>query len=140
MKQAFPYARFGAWYRPVIPVTLRFKKKELRYLALLDSGADFNIFHSDIAGLLGIDVTKAKKTTPFKGIGSDSESRAAVFDIDLGIEGTFFTSMVLFSDAIGDSSYGVLGQQGFFNHFDITFRYNLGQIELDEQRIEIPTS
>jgi hypothetical protein len=37
-------------------------------------------------------------------------------------EGSFFTSRVFFSDAIGDNASGVLGQQGFFNHFDITFR------------------
>lgn len=44
----FNYSKAGIWYRPIIPVTLKFNKIEFRYLALLDSGADFNIFHGDI--------------------------------------------------------------------------------------------
>ena len=49
MKSSFDYIKAGLWYRPIIPVTLRFNKIEFSYLALIDSGADFNIFHADIA-------------------------------------------------------------------------------------------
>ena len=51
MVKKFEYIRAGLWYRPIIPVTLRYGKQEVSYLALIDSGADFNIFHSDIASI-----------------------------------------------------------------------------------------
>ena len=42
-------------YRPIIPVYIRNKNKEVGYEVLIDSGADYCIFHSDIAAIIGID-------------------------------------------------------------------------------------
>ena len=63
----FHYTKFGPFYRPLIPITLQHKKVKITYLALLDSGADFNLLHLDIAEVLGIDLTKLQ-TTFFAGI------------------------------------------------------------------------
>ena len=52
MKSSFDYIKAGLWYRPIIPVTLKLNNVEFNYLALIDSGADFNIFHADIAKVL----------------------------------------------------------------------------------------
>lgn len=43
-------AYFGfALLRPIIPVTVKHGERAVDYLALIDSGADFNIFHAEIA-------------------------------------------------------------------------------------------
>ena len=63
----FNYIKAGIWHRPIIPVTIAYKNKEIRYLALIDSGADFNVFHKDIADILRIDLSKLKQV-PFSGI------------------------------------------------------------------------
>jgi len=50
--------RQSAIYRPIIPVTIIYRKKLIVFQALIDSGADYNIFHGDIAAYLGINLTK----------------------------------------------------------------------------------
>ena len=62
MIHKFSYAKSGILYRPIIPITLKFNKVEFQYLALIDSGADFNIFHADIAKILKIDLSKMKNS------------------------------------------------------------------------------
>lgn len=49
----YKYRKFDPYLRPVIPIALRFGNKESRLLALIDSGADLNIFSKDICRLFG---------------------------------------------------------------------------------------
>lgn len=111
------YSKAGIWYRPIIPVTISFNGKEVSYLALIDSGADFNVFHKDVADILGIDLSKLKKVQ-FGGIsasGRQCEGSFVEVSLDLGIK--MSKAPVLFSPDISDNGYGILGQQGFFNNF-----------------------
>ena len=61
LKYAFKYLKAGKYKRPLIPIILEYKNKQIPVLSLVDSGADFNVFHADIAPLLGIDITKLSK-------------------------------------------------------------------------------
>ncbi len=133
MKHKFSYVKAGIWYRPVIPVTLRFNKVEFNYLALLDSGADFNIFHGAIAKLLKADLSKQKNAMSFSGIKQGAEGKGYFMSIDIGIDGNFFTTTAVFSDDISDNGYGILGQQGFFNNYAILFHYNTKQITIGDK-------
>lgn len=128
MKHTFSYAKIGLWYRPIIPVTLRFNKIEFNYLALLDSGADFNIFHADIAKILKIDLSKLKKPVYFSGI--NGRGTGYFTAVDVGIGNDFLNTPVVFSDDISNNGYGILGQQGFFNKYKIEFDYLAGKINL----------
>lgn len=130
MKHKFRYAKAGIWYRPVIPVTLRLNKIEFNYLALLDSGADFNIFHGDIAKILKINLSKLKTPVRFSGIKQGAEGKGYFFSIDIGIKNQFKNTTVVFSNDISENGYGVLGQQGFFNNYKICFDYATQMIEL----------
>ncbi len=130
MKHKFDYLKTGLWYRPIIPVTLRFNKIEFNYLALLDSGADFNIFHSDIAKILKIDLSKLKNHVDFSGI--NGKGVGYFTSIDVGVKNDFVKNTpVIFSRDISDSGYGILGQQGFFNNFEIEFNYKTKKIFLN---------
>lgn len=123
------YVRIGSFFRPIIPVSLKYNSKTFDYLALVDSGADFNMFHAGLAKILGIDLTRLKRI-PFSGIKSNATGEAFVTAIDLGINNVFVNSPVMFSNDISDNGYGIVGQLGFFNHFKITFDYLDKDIEL----------
>jgi len=52
-------------FRPIIPVYLFGNNKVIGYEAIIDSGADFNIFHSEIAEILGINYKEGNKKRLF---------------------------------------------------------------------------
>lgn len=131
MKHKFSYVKAGIWYRPVISVTLKYKKIEFNYLALLDSGADFNIFHGDVAKILKIDLSKVKNTMQFGGIKQGARGLGYFTAIDVGIENEFKNTPVVFSNDISQNGYGILGQQGFFNNYKIKFDYTKKNILLE---------
>ena len=93
MKQVFSYLKTGLWYRPIIPVTLKLNKIEFNYLALIDSGADFNIFHADIAKILKIDLSKLKNSVNFSGI--NGKGVGYFTTLDIGIRSDFISQLNL---------------------------------------------
>ncbi|MEK7514019.1 MAG: retropepsin-like aspartic protease [Patescibacteria group bacterium] len=125
----FKYSRFSAQpsdafpdlkevWRPVIPVKISYEKKEYGYLALVDSGADFCIFHADIAEALGLSVKKGK-TSPIFGV-TKGEGKVYYHYVDLEIGGWKINSYVGFSYDLR-FPLGILGQRGFFEFFSIDF-------------------
>lgn len=128
MKHAFNYLKTGLWYRPIIPVTLKCNKIEFNYLALIDSGADFNIFHADIAKILKIDLSRLKNPVNFSGI--NGKGIGYFTTIDIGVGNNFINTPVIFSNDISENGYGILGQQGFFNKYKIEFDYLNRKINL----------
>jgi len=129
MRVKFNYVKAGKFKRPIIPITLKNGKKIINYLALVDSGADFNVFHKEIAELLGVNL-KNLPETEFSGIKKNANAIAKYTAIEIGINGYFFSVPVLFSDSISASGYGIVGQQGFFDKFKVRFDYKKGDIEL----------
>jgi len=128
MKKEFYYVKFGLWYRPIIPITLIHGKREVDYIALIDSGADFNIFHNDVAEVLGIDLKKMKNGMQFAGIKEGAHGKGYFTSVDLSIDQTSFSAPVVFSNDISNNGYGILGQQGFFNNFNVEFDYQKKRI------------
>lgn len=134
MTKKFSYIQAGIWYRPIIPVTLHHNNKEVSYLALIDSGADFNIFHSDLADILGINLSKLKRVK-FSGISkSVKDCEGSFVELNLEIGGAPSKCMVLFSSDISNDGYGILGQQGFFNNFIVTFNYGKREIGINDNK------
>jgi hypothetical protein len=66
--EAFPERKFIL--RPVIPVILEHKDKKVGYWALIDSGADYNIFHAAVGEILGLDIKSGKREI-FGGINAE---------------------------------------------------------------------
>ena len=124
--KAFP-RRLSA-IRPVIPIQLIRGEKRVRYYTLIDSGADLCIFHAEIGELIGIEV-ESGKLLQFSGI-SGQQLTAYFHDIKIEVGGYEFDCYAGFSRDTGNLPYGLLGQLGFFNFFDILFDYNKGRIEL----------
>ena len=123
---AFP-RRFSA-SRPVIPVRLIKGTKDVRYHAIIDSGADLCIFHAEIGELIGITL-ESGKLLQFSGI-SQQQLNAYFHNIKIDVGGYEFDCYAGFSRDIDKLPYGLLGQTGFFSLFDVHFDYSKQRIEL----------
>ena len=123
VKHKFKYVKAGDFYRPLLDITLRNEQNICRYAVLVDSGADFNIFHIDVAYLLKLDLSKAR-TVPFGGIKDGAQCTGKLGIFELGIDNVFFKSFALFSADISPSGYPIVGQRGFFEYFNsVQFNY-----------------
>jgi hypothetical protein len=100
--------------------------------ALVDSGADDCVFPASYAARVGLDIAQGKKY-PFAGVGS--QQVAYFFDIEIALPGTpiKYAVPVGFTSALDRSpfGYGLLGQNGFFDRFKISFDRAHGVFTLD---------
>jgi len=135
----FPYIKFSLTkpslilgkviLKPIIPIKIKYKKKSLKYYALIDSGADFCIFDSEVGEYLGIDI-KSGIREEFGGIVGERKAEVFFHKVILNVGGWDYESNVGFSSEIAKFGYGVLGQRGFFDIFTIKFDLRKEEIEL----------
>lgn len=114
--------------RPVIPIQLDTPKGKIEYLALIDSGADYCLFHASIGELMGIKI-KSGKTLTFRGT-SGAIQKAYFHRITFKISNENCTTIVGFSYDLEKLAFGLLGQDGFFDKWIVKFDYHLGEIDL----------
>jgi len=116
------------FHRPYLIVRLAHGTKHKDVIALVDSGADLCLFHSDIGKLIGIDVEAGLKLA-FEGV-SGAAATAYLDRINLAVRGMSSISLdVGFTNSMAVGT-GLLGQQGFFEQFRVSF-------ELTEQVFDI---
>jgi hypothetical protein len=115
-------------YRPIIPVTIEYSGKKVGYEALLDSGADWNLFPAVLGEIIGIDVGKGKKLA-FGGIGG-GDFTAYFHEVVLSVGGWPAKILCGFSADIPQKSNGVLGHFGFFDHFVVRLETNKREVEV----------
>lgn len=113
--------------RPYLNVTLTNGEKSFETLALIDTGADFNMLPREVAEVLGIDVDNAPVPEyPCSGVAAGG--RAKVFDLDLVIYGhdhplSFRQSFAVIVNAgQGQSKETLIGRHPLFHDFDFGFR------------------
>jgi len=126
----FRYKSYGpGLLRPVIPIEIIFNNKSVYYEVLVDSGADSNIFSSEIADILEIDLIKGDKATV---AGITGQSKPFYFHyLDIKIGGSLFKNVRIgFLKDIGGYAYGVVGQRGFFDIFIVKFDLLKKEIEI----------
>lgn len=123
---AFP-RRFSA-SRPVIPIRLIKGTKDVRYHAIIDSGADLCIFHAQIGEVIGLTI-ESGKLLKFTGV-SGQQFTAYFHDLEIEVGGYRFDCYAGFSREMENMPYGLLGQVGFFDLFNVVFDYEKQRIEL----------
>ncbi|MCJ7739876.1 retropepsin-like domain-containing protein [Candidatus Microgenomates bacterium] len=129
--EAFPHRSYAK--RPVINIKLLFDDKTVKYPVLIDSGADFCIFHAEIArDLLNLPVKKGKKLI-FYGTGGIAQT-AYFHNIQIDLCGYEIDLFAGFSFDMEKLPYGILGQTGFFDRFKIEFDYQGKRIEIKSKR------
>jgi hypothetical protein len=129
----FPYTKLpNRIKRPIIRIAVEHKGKEIPYFGLIDSGADMNLFHAEIADLLGLDLKAGEKQ--FVGGIVDGERREYyVHHVTLKIGGWRHENVrVAFMPSLSKTGHGLLGQYGFFNLYSVKFDLPKGEIELKE--------
>ena len=77
-------------------------------------------------------VRRMKKSMKFSGIKQGAEGKGYFISIDVGINDQFKNTPVVFSNDISENGYGILGQQGFFNHYEINFNYKSREIKIED--------
>lgn len=87
-----------------------------RFEVVIDSGASRCLFHSDLATFLGIDTTKCP-VEPTQGI--RGTENAYLHDLMLYIPGGPVTIKAGFKEHLPVA--GLLGMNGFFEHFKVLF-------------------
>lgn len=129
----FPYKEINSRIkRPIVPLIIKSDTCFILYHGLIDSGADHCIFSLEIAKELGLQLSD-KDRAEFIGIGKDSV-KGYWGEIDIKIGNLIYTTEVIFAD-ISDFSHGILGQQGFFDHFDVKLSYSKQIIEIEPIKI-----
>lgn len=128
--EAFPERKFIL--RPIIPIILRHEDKKVGYRVLIDSGADYNIFHGVIGEILGLDLKMGRK----ENLGGISGHTLTAFFhfVDAEVGGWGYKLYCGFSYDIPPFGYGVVGQKGFFDTFKVSFDYRKEEIELIERK------
>jgi hypothetical protein len=97
-----------------------------RFEAIIDSGASRCMFHSDLGRFLGLDIQKGHKETTH-GIGGSAD--VYLHDVALYIPGGPVVIKAGFKENLPIA--GLLGMNGFFEHFVITFDQNALACEID---------
>lgn len=111
--------------RPIIPFSIHSKDKSLRFEALIDSGADFNIFPIEIAKKLGI-ILKNSDHISFAGVGGNIiDGVKAEIVLEIGVQK--IKTEIVFAPI----DNGILGQYGFFDIWKVNFDLKKKIIELE---------
>lgn len=122
--EAFP--RRTTTLRPRIPLALTEEGTRFPCLALVDSGADDCLFPISFARQLGLKVPNRRRYA-FGGAGGGDVQTAHFFDLQITIGNVArYRIPVGFTTALEGHNIGVLGQNGFFNHFAAAFNFRKG--------------
>lgn len=112
---------------PLLMVRVRYGRKHIDLNCLVDSGAGECIFDTDIAEILGIDLSKAEKRvyfalgdTPITGYRHKVMMRVKGFDDWLSVTVGF----------VAENDLSLLGQKGFFENYEVTFRTYQKRLEI----------
>jgi len=116
--------------RPVIPIQLSYNGKTVNYFVLIDSGADFCIFHAEIGEYLGINIRDGKRLEFFGIIGDKKEAFFHEVSIIVGGHEKKCYCGFSYEFNVNKMPYGILGQKGFFDLFKVSMDYGKEQIEI----------
>lgn len=119
--------------KPIIPIAVMVGRNEIRYAALIDSGADFCIFEAEIGEYLGLDI-KDGVPIEFGGVQERGGATAFLHDVYLNVGGFSYKNRVGFSYDIAKHGFGILGQKGFFDIFVVKFDLLKEEVELKERK------
>lgn len=126
----FNYQKYGSALRPVIEIKLKSNNNSFLYEALVDSGADICLFHSEVGEAIGLDISKGKPREVF-GVGG-KVSLYYLHTIEIEVGGWTHKAEVGFMPDVAGRvmPYGLVGQKGFFENFIVKFDLKKEEIEL----------
>lgn len=126
MNLVFPYKRFGQKYFPIIPVILSRGKQVKITEALIDSGANISVFHSDLARELGIKIETGKEIVLSS---ANSHMVGYLHRVKMRMGKAFLIVPIIFTKEL-TSSFNLLGREAFFDKFVICFYDDENKVKL----------
>lgn len=123
-------ARGGFFYAATVPVNIALPAKNSprskRFDAIIDSGASQCIFHASIGRAIGLEIEKGEKVSTN---GIQGPAQLYLHDISLFAPGGIIATRAGFSEELPIA--GLLGMEGFFQHFTIIFDPTALRVELN---------
>jgi predicted aspartyl protease len=115
---------------PTIPVTFIGPGESIDIVAILDSGADISVLPLEVGEQLGLDLTK--KRGPCGGIGGEVDTAEDYVRVRIaqGHENYTFDIPVKVVLDLKSSVPVLIGREGFFEEFEITFDERRERISL----------
>jgi hypothetical protein len=98
-----------------------------RFEALIDSGASRCIFHAGIGRFIGLNIENGSLEET---LGVNGVCRTYLHDVALYVPGGIVNIRAGFSDDLPIA--GLLGMNGFFDHFNVYFNPTAHQCELEQ--------
>ena len=133
----FPYKKFAVQSRPagpasivsrpVIPVHLQCGVRRVACEALVDSGADYSIFHAQIGEAMGMEVRRGRRVL-FAGVAGITQEGFR-HSVKLEVGRWRFPCDMVFAYEL-KIPYGILGQAELFQWCVIVFDREAGWVEL----------
>lgn len=115
----FPYLKDALGHHaPIVYLQAWTGNRWLYLQAYVDSGASWSIFHSDVAQLLGIKLSRSKRR--YMALGNGSVIPIFLHPIRVRFAGAEFAVPAGFSDSL-KVGFNLLGRAGFFDRFVICF-------------------
>ncbi|HLC80675.1 retropepsin-like domain-containing protein [Candidatus Woesearchaeota archaeon] len=114
----FDYKEINGKFYPAIPVILKVNEREIKIHAIIDSGSEISLFDKNLAERLGINYQLTRDIKNMNGV----SGRLLVYIHQLTItvgDKTFSCRIGFFDERT--TSHNLLGRQGFFENFKITF-------------------
>ena len=124
----FPYVEVvrGGQSRllPLVPISLHGPIGSIDVLALVDSGAEQNVFDDELARLVGI---RSDTGEPVVVVGvGEQDLPGQLLAVELQLRRQRWTCPTIFCPELKQRA--ILGQTGLFACFDVTFRYQRKEI------------
>lgn len=116
------------WF-PVLDVILVSGGGRFHTVGLLDTGASITLFSTQAAEALGID-WRSSPQVPICGVGGQDTGYAADVAIVIPAAGYSWPARVVFSPALDRAPLPLLGQNGFFEHFEVRFKTSVRQFKV----------
>jgi len=107
---------YSATFGVSLAMPVRHSLRTKRFEAIIDSGETRCMFHADIGRFLGLDLTAGHRERT-QGIGGPEETW--IHQVSLFIPGGPVTIFAAFKENLPVA--GLLGMNGFFEHFNVTF-------------------
>ncbi len=117
MRKDFSYFQKDGNLYPLIDVSVINRGESIIIKALVDSGASFSVFRSEVAEYIGIDIEKGRKIY-LEGVGG--RILGYIHNTTLAVAGKRLQCKVVFSKEF-TVSFNLLGRDNFFYPFLITF-------------------
>ena len=120
----FPYLDVNRGHEvrtlPIVPVRIYGPAGYRNFVALVDSGAEQSVLSLDLINSLGLP-TEDATAVDIVGVGGHT-SRGYLLEVELRLTNHRWKAVAVFSDVVRSDSPMILGQAGFFEFFNVTFR------------------